>query len=221
MHSIKIGISMAVAFGVAGISQATVLTFADLNLINYDPIPEAYGDNVTGPGSSPTGTYLQGNGWTPNVSTGYESRNNDGTLSASHILHWGTGYGDLANVGFSAVPGGYLVIILTAEAGYDVLLNSFDLGGYPQASQVAERLEVRDGADNVLWSADPHTVPGGAAHSTLLPNVQASELRILVGDNWNIGISNINFDQVNAIPEPATIGILGLGAAAMLRRRRR
>src|SRR5687767_6870108 len=128
-------------FVVAGVAtafcaqaQATVLTFADLNLINYGDIPNTYGDNVTGPGAFPNGTYGMGNGWTPNITTDYRSTTPGGVTTTTHLDYWSTGYGDLIDVAFVPTNGDYAHLILTPSAGWDVRVNSFDLaawGGAP------------------------------------------------------------------------------------------
>ncbi|RYG24014.1 hypothetical protein EON82_12185 [bacterium] len=70
---------------VASLSSATELTFSGLNLGNYGDIPAYYGDNVTGPGSSPTGTYNMGLSWTPNISTTMQTVTSTGAAGAANL----------------------------------------------------------------------------------------------------------------------------------------
>ncbi len=221
MNLIRIPLVIGVVVGMAAMSQATVMTFQDLNLGNYGIIPNTYGDNVTGPGSAPNGTYLLGNGWTPNVVTDYRTVDPSGTTYVSYVDLWNAGYGDLPNVAFAATNGYYAEITLTADAGLDVVLNSFDIASYTSVERPVAQLQILDGARNVLWNADGHTIPAGNVHSSFSPGIRGNVLILRWGDDWNTGVSNINFDQANPVPEPATLTILSLAAVAALRRRSR
>ncbi|MDP1933700.1 MAG: hypothetical protein Q8K47_02290, partial [Nitrosomonas sp.] len=57
----------------AASTHATILTF-DLSpaVPNYGDIPGAYGDNVNAASDS-VGSYLMGNGYTPNITTEYRT----------------------------------------------------------------------------------------------------------------------------------------------------
>jgi hypothetical protein len=204
-----------------GSSHATILTFGGLNLSNYGEISSSYGDRVTDTGSAPTGTYEQGNGWTASIVTDYQAVDTNGVVYDDNLLYWDTGYGDLSDVAFVPVSGTYARIILTADAGMLVRLNSFDLGGYPGSDLEADSITVKDGNGNVLWSASDLTVIGSGGHSTYTPNLVANQLVLEWGTNWNIAIDNVNFDEADVVPEPATLALLGLGLAAIAKRRRR
>lgn len=214
-------ISLATLAVVGATAQATVLTFADLGLSNYGAIPQTYGDNVTGPGGT-GGSYLQGNGWTPNITTSYLTVDANGAETSPSISYWGTGYGDLLNSAFPASSGRYARVTLTPAAGWDVVLNSFSLAGYPQANLTADRIRVIGANGNELWSSSNLLVNGvGPSRSNYAPNLRSSgPLTIEFGTNWNIGISNINFDQANPVPEPTTLAGLGIAALLLQRRKR-
>ncbi|RYG24015.1 PEP-CTERM sorting domain-containing protein [bacterium] len=79
-----------------------------------------------------------------------------------------------------------------------------------------------DSNGSVFWSAPSLIVNGaGPSHSNYSPNIVSStSITIEWGSNWNIGIDNVSFAQ-QAVPEPATMAALGLGLAALARRRRR
>lgn len=142
-----------------------------------------------------------------------------GNLFQPHILHWNTGYGDLTSVGFAASNGYYSRIRLDASAGFLVRLNSFDLGGWPNTDLFAQRVRVLDGNGNILWNQDGTMVLGNNAHSSYSPSVSGSSLILEFGNNWNIGVDNINFTQ-QPVPEPATMTALAVGALALVRRKR-
>jgi len=85
---------------------------------------------------------------------------------------------------------------------------SFTLTGGGSATQLVNKLGSDDGIIRYAFFD-----VANAAGSTLT----LSGLSGLVGDN--VGLSGFTVDAV-AIPEPASLGLLGLGAIAMLRRRR-
>ena len=221
----RLGSFVVLAF-LAVSAQATVLTFADLKdvngspLGNYGEINTAYGDNVTALNDG-VGSYGMGSGWTPNVTTSYQ------TLDANHahysdlLDHWDFSYGDLEHIAFSQASNGYARLILTADAGFAVRLESFDIAGWPASDQGIDYLQVRDGSDNVLWDANTQVIHGaGPTHDHYAPALVGQTLVIEWGRNWNTGLDNVSFSQTDAVPEPATMAVLGLGALALQRRRR-
>lgn len=208
--------ALAVCFCVPMASMATTITFTGLNLGDYGIISPNLGSNANSAGAG----YEEGAGWTPDVAVTMSSVDVQGNLFQPHILHWNTGYGDLTNVGFAASNGYYSRIRLDASAGYFVRLNSFDLGGWPNSDLFAQRIRVLDGNGNILWNQDGTMVLGANnAHSSYAPNISGSSLILEFGNNWNIGVDNINFTQ-EPVPEPATMTALAVGALALIRRKR-
>ncbi|PSB00613.1 hypothetical protein [Merismopedia glauca] len=178
-------------------------------LADYDDIPSTYGDNVNST-SDAVGSYLKGNGFTPNITVDYRGVNPaDGSSSFfDNLDFWSTDYGDLQNIAYPVVDGTLGEISLTPQTGYKVKLNSFDLAGFLRADQPNQTVRILDANYNVLLDYSPFNVEGDSGHSTFLPNLISSQtIRIQFGNSWNTGIDNINFDQVanNAVPEPATI----------------
>lgn len=219
-------ITLALAVAAAGAAQATVLTFSDLHEVtgaplgNYGVIDHAYGDNVTQTNDG-VGSYLMGSGWTPDVVTVYETLDNNHNHFSDNLLHWDFSYGDLEHVAFSEFSSGFARLILTASAGKFVHLESFDVAGWPASDQQITYLQVRDAADNVLWDANTTVIHGtGPTHDHYAPDLVGQTLVIEWGQNWNTGLDNVSFSQTDAVPEPATMAILGLGALALKRRRR-
>ena len=58
----------------------------------------------------------------------------------------------------------------------------------------------------------------GPAHTTVNLNLTVEGVvRIQFGDNWNVGIDNIKFDQVQTtvIPEPSALALISLGGVGL------
>ena len=211
----------------AASAQATVLTF-DLSpdLPDYGDIPGSYGDNVNA-ASDAVGSYLMGNGYTPNVTTEYRTwQISTNTVAYNNLDLWHSNYGDLSKVAFGVTSADHFAeITLVPEPGWAIRLNSFDLAGYYVSDHPGSQVRILDGASNtVLLDYSPVTILGaGGTHSTFTPNLTfAGPVSIRFGYNdWNVGIDNINFDQVTAVPEPETYAMLlaGLGLLGFIARR--
>ena len=221
--------SMLTGAGVllAASAQATVLTF-DLSpdLPDYGDIPGSYGDNVNA-ASDAVGSYLMGNGYTPNVTTEYRTwQISTNTVAYNNLDLWHSNYGDLSKVAFGVTSADHFAeITLVPEPGWAIRLNSFDLAGYYVSDHPGSQVRILDGASNtVLLDYSPVTILGaGGTHSTFTPNLTfVGPVSIRFGYNdWNVGIDNINFDQVTAVPEPETYAMLlaGLGLLGFIARR--
>lgn len=106
---------------------------------------------------------LLGDGSVRVVSTGSEAALGDGTVAFGDgsvrtipgfeqgpLRFWRGGFGGLVNI---AYPDGFLGIgevVLFADPGFEVLLNSFQLAGF-QGGRALGLLQVRDGNGNLLW----------------------------------------------------------------------
>ena len=229
--------ALLVGLGSVGSAQATELTFNIAGLVPFDNIPTAYGDNVTSTTMGPF-SYGMGNGFTPNITVDYRTLNVGSIGTGGGTLHnnldwWNFNYGDLVNVAYPVDPVSAGEISFVPEPGWAVRINSFDLAGWPDVDMPNQPLLILDGAYNVLLSLGPILVQGdfaGPRHTTVTPNLTfAGIVRIQFGNNWNVGIDNINFDQVPtgvgpAVPEPSGLALAGLGAlglAGVVWRRRR
>lgn len=206
-------------------ASATVLTFDIGSAVSGLNIPQAYGDRVT---TAVSGSFSYGTagGFTPNIVLDYSAS------SQPNLQMWVAGFSDLTNVIENETDGdnGY-TIKLTADAGFLVRLDGFDLGNYGGQITVPG-LRIEDGQGTVLFSrvaftlaisTQPHQdydFPGG---------LSASELNIFVDTTGldsasdNVGLDNIAFGQT-AIPEPSAfafgvIGFLGLGMRRSRRKR--
>lgn len=213
----------------AASAHATVLTFdLDPDIPNYGDIPGSYGDNVSA-ASDVVGTYLMGNGYTPNVTTEYRTwQISTDTVAYNNLDFWHDSYGDLSKVAFSVTSSDHFAeITLVPEPGWAIRLNSFDMAGYPVTDHPNSQVRILDGTSNtILVDYSPVTILGsGGTHSTFTPGLTHNgPISIRFGYNdWNVGIDNINFDQVTAVPEPETYAMLlaGLGLIGFMARRRK
>ncbi len=185
--------AVALAFAL-NTAEATILTFDSLG----GNIPGTYGDNVSALCDG-VGCYGRGNGFTPNITVEYRTLSvgggSGGTLS-NVLGFWPTNYGDLVNNAFPVNPTSTGEISLVPEPGRSIRLNSFDLAGWPNTSYSNQPLRILDENYNVLMEFSPFFVPG-QGHATVTPNLtHGGILRIQFGNNWNVGIDNINFDQI-------------------------
>lgn len=195
---------------------ATVLTFDILpQPANNDPIDQNYGDRVT---AAVMGGFSYGiaGGFTPNVVASYGPT---GPGPTDYVYFWDQDFGDLTNViaQFSGSANyGIILLTLTADPGFVVMLDAFDLAGWNRSDRTINSVQVQDGLGNTLFSQNNVLVLGaGPAHTSFAGlNLSAATLVIRIdasnlpgGNGLNVGIDNIRFSQ--NIPEPATTILLG------------
>lgn len=220
IRNLKISLLVVIISMWVEVAQATILTFDEVRLSNYDIIPQTYGDN--------TGT-------TPNITVEYGIIDSAGNPNPTkYIKYWDTGYGDLNHVAWAQC--GYCLgqITLIPEPGYSVTLNSFDLGGWGDRPNQTIRIVY----DDQTLDYSPFLVEGsltdgdGKGHSSFdnLGITSDGAIRIQFGNlsggsGW-IAVDNISFDQIaNPIittelapvpqPEPASLLLLGFGLSGL------
>ena len=216
MKRFSVVLSMVVAlFCMVSVSSAAVLTFdlTNYNYSNNDAFSQDYGDRIIAT-SDDIGSYLEGNGFTPNVTVDYLTVNSNPGMDA-----WGSGFGDLTNVANSSHQTHGAEIKFTADVGYEVTINSFDLSKYYDDTEITT-IKILDENRELVWSADSLFVDS-VNHTSFIPDITGTELTICFGDGWNIGIDNINFDQSAAVPIPGAVWLLGSGLIGLIAVRKR
>jgi hypothetical protein len=215
------GLSMAASV------QASVLTFS-FGGGDGTAVPQEYGDRIT---STTMGSFSYGDtfGFTPNVLASYDG--------AGGVNHWSADYGDLRGVAYTEAEGGNVFrLTLAADAGWQVSVHGFDLGGWVNTDYTINAVRVFAGELGSLTAAFEDTsvlVRGssvdndGNRHTTfdfanpIVGSVVVIEFDSsnLGGAGDNVGIDNVAFGQV--VPAPATLGVLLLSGVLGRSTRRR
>lgn len=151
---------------------------------------------------------------------------------------YGTGQNQLRinQAGWNTADGkaaGYIGVKLTAASGYELTVNEIDMrvnGSGAGLGGTAQWLDGSGAAISESWTTANNT----SFKPTLTSNPSGStvDLRLvatLTGGNWGLtGATGNNTSlaingstaEASAVPEPATMSLLGLGALAMVIRRK-
>ncbi len=203
----------AALLAAAGATHATVLTFDTIAELGPG-VGGTYGDRVTGAGPG-LGT---AGGPTPNIVLDFVP-----TGSTTPFSVYSSGYSGLVSaLGHTSfnVPG---YVQFTPDAGWDVVLTSFDLGAWSSSSYPNSRIQVVDTAGTVFFDSGVFTFPATTVLSYLPAPIRSTlPLRLVVQDFGDLGLDNVQFSQVATIPEPGTWAMWLAGAAVLggLARRR-
>ncbi|MBK7899602.1 MAG: PEP-CTERM sorting domain-containing protein [Azonexus sp.] len=198
--------------GITQTAQAGVINFDNLSLNDFDDIATNYGSHgAGGAGDSRVGVSYSGSNST-----------------TTHLDFWNNNYGDLSKVAFSPSDGTLARISFTSNAGWLISSIRFDLAGWFDQDRAARTVVYNIGGNTVTLIDEP--IEGdftGNRHSSFSLSDMGSTAYIEWGNDWNIGIDNIEFTVVadpnfnGRAPEPAGLALLGsaLGLLALQRRR--
>ena len=170
--------------------------------------------SVAGPGVSLVG------GATPNIELIFVSL----VPGNTSFDVYNSGYsGLIAALGDNAfnVPG---YVELIADAGWDVVLEGFDLGAWSASSYPNSQVRIADTLGNTYFDTGLFTFPGNTVRHYPPSAIRSTApLRVYISDFGDLGLDNFQFSQVASVPEPGTWALLlaGMGLlGAQVRRRR-
>lgn len=201
----------------SGTVQATRLTFENLPNGGVGVTANSsYGDRVVAAGN---GVTLDG-GATPNIVLDFVPL----LAGQTQFEVYTSGYSGLVSaLGDTAynVPG---YVQLTPDAGWDVVLERFDLGAWASNNYPDSRVRVVDAQGGTLFDTGVFTFPGNTVFSYPAAPIRSSlALRVYINDFGDLGLDNFQFSQVATIPEPGSwaLWLAGVGVLGALARRRR
>jgi hypothetical protein len=191
--------TLALCASIATFSFGTVLTFDNANVGLFNSIPTNYGSRVNASGTDESGSinFDLTLGATPNIAVQmYTASYGDNTWNQLYALfRWASGYANLTSVAYHGFNEGAR-IVLTADAGYQVCLHQFQMGGYAPSDHTLPFLQVLvDG--NPVYTQTNVLISGTTANTFAFdPNaVKGRVIEIRFGNNNNVAIDNIAFSQ--------------------------
>jgi hypothetical protein len=204
---------LALALAAPLAAQATVLQFT--STFGTGGIG-AYGDRVAA-ASQDSASYLEGDGWTPNVTLDFVTPGGFGAASL-----WPTGY---ASLSWALGHGAFNVpfrIDYTPDATHRVSLKGFDIATWSNSPYVTN-IRLWDDAGSFeapnLWSYNA-TLSPNIVYKPLPSTVTANgTLHMYLNNLGSTGLDNIHFIQ-SPVPEPQSLVLMGLGLAGLLAMRK-
>ncbi len=135
-------------------------------------------------------------------------------LSANSMFFWSTQYSTLTNIAYGGGGSAAAEITMTALAGSQITLNSFDLGSFVGVNR-GTSVQVFDLAGGPAVFNTGAIFVGAATSSFNVNAVSLAGFKIVFGpDAFNVGIDNIVY-TVSPVPEPGSWALLALGLAAL------
>lgn len=230
----KLFASVVVALAASPFLHATILRF-DFQQADYTPIAANYDSNL---GAVDSAGADEGTGWTPHVVLSYRALDQFMNLLApsevspdpTRAYYWSVGAGSLTNVIYPEdAHARFLEIAFTPLYGSMVRLLSVDLGAFTQLPD--QSVTVLDANLNTVFSTSTNVPTTGSTTINFngLTSIDTLYLRVGLASAANegsyfVGVDNLSFDQNasmdEAVPEPSSIVLAGIGLAIVAFRRR-
>jgi len=219
----------AILVASSAVSHATIVGFGNLGGSNTT-VPANLASNATADGNG----FVVSNGATPNIGVTWDPNWDIHTSNFfSQVENITVGGGDWDNEGNVPRVGqldlGTHTIAFTVDAGFALVLNSFDFGHTGEtAGTTSWTLSLTDSSLHEVWQTTVNFTNGQA--QTIAPAFTGlnGEDYVLTftrtASSYNSdgrhAIDNLNFTQT-AVPEPSAACLMGLAGLALVARRRK
>ena len=201
-------------------AKAVVLTFNPSDGVSGDVSLPTYGDNVAGSSQDGFTYYNLGEGWTPDISLSFST-------TAAGTYHT---YNDAVWTGVIESDGRY--VVFTPANGASVKINDLNMESYGGGTISYLKIVTLDGDGNetgtlqdVIDAPSGFPIASGPTGQLISVNYTGAPgqtIALTFGGGIpanNVGIDTLRFSEM--IPEPASLGLMGLGSLSLLRRKRR
>ncbi|GAA5120020.1 PEP-CTERM sorting domain-containing protein [Luteolibacter yonseiensis] len=222
-------LALGILLGASTACHATIIGFGNLGGNNTN-IAAGFVSNASADGNG----FVVSNGTTPDIALLWDNNwdihtsNRFDPLEAQTI--GGGAWDNESNIArIGQLDGGIHTIKFTPNAGFAVVLNSFDFAHTNEtAGTTSWNLSLTDSSLNTVWTQTVGFTNGQTF--TITPNFHGqlgqsytlnfNRTASSYGSDGRHGIDNLSFNQ-SLVPEPSSAGLLGIAGLVLLKRRRK